>query len=153
MIILNALQIGWDADYSARWEVPANLYDGPWYFIVAENIFAVYFTNEVMIRFLAYRYKCWCLKDRWFVFDASLVAMMVWETWIMPFIGAGEGLGQLSVLRLLRLLRITRIAKLMRAFPQLLMIVKGITAATRAVAWTAFLLVIITFTCSIIFTV
>eukprot|EP00931_Biecheleriopsis_adriatica_P107292 TRINITY_DN8163_c0_g1_i1.p1 TRINITY_DN8163_c0_g1~~TRINITY_DN8163_c0_g1_i1.p1 ORF type:complete len:581 (-),score=149.62 TRINITY_DN8163_c0_g1_i1:117-1859(-) len=152
MIILNALQIGADIDYSARNEVPSNLYQGPIFFIVTENIFAVYFTVEITIRFLAYRKKLWCLRDRWFVFDASLVAMMVWETWVMPFIGGSNGMGQLSVLRLLRLLRITRIAKLMRAFPQLLMIVKGVTAATRAVAWTAILLVMITFTWSIIFT-
>ncbi|CAJ1335422.1 unnamed protein product [Effrenium voratum] len=77
---------------------------------------------------------------------------MVWETWIMPFIGGLQGLGQLSILRLLRLLRITRMAKLMRAFPQLLMILKGITAAARAVGWTAVLLVIISFTWSILFT-
>jgi len=40
----------------------------------------------------------------------------------------------------------------MRAFPQLLMILKGITAAARAVGWTAVLLVIISFTWSILFT-
>lgn len=77
---------------------------------------------------------------------------MVWETWIMPFLGNLQGLGQLSVLRLLRLLRITRMAKLMRAFPELLMIIKGLVAAIRAVAWTAILLVLITFTTSIVFT-
>jgi hypothetical protein len=77
---------------------------------------------------------------------------MVWETWVMPFLGNLEGLGQLSVLRLLRLLRITRMAKLMRAFPELLMIIKGLVAAIRAVAWTAILLVLITFTTSIVFT-
>lgn len=70
----------------------------------------------------------------------------------MPFLGGLQGLGQLSILRLLRLLRITRMAKLMRAFPQLLMILKGITAAARAVGWTAILLVIISFTWSIRFT-
>jgi len=152
IIVLNALAIGVDADYSARFETPANLYEGPVYFIITETFFAVYFTIEILIRFLAYRQKCQCLRDRWFVFDSILVSLMVWETWIMPFIGGLQGLGQLSILRLLRLLRITRMAKLMRAFPQLLMILKGITAAARAVAWTAVLLVIISFTWSILFT-
>mmetsp|Transcript_88436 Transcript_88436/g.156840 ORF Transcript_88436/g.156840 Transcript_88436/m.156840 type:complete len:614 (+) Transcript_88436:31-1872(+) len=150
-IILNALAITWDADYSARNETPANLYDGEWYFIFLENLFAVYFTGEILIRFVAYRVKFKCLYDAWFVFDSALVTLMVMETWVMPFVGT-SGMGQLSVLRLLRLLRITRMAKLMRTFPELLMIVKGISAATRAVAWTAFLLVMITFTFSIIFT-
>merc|ERR1719215_2540647 len=40
----------------------------------------------------------------------------------------------------------------MRAFPQLLMIVKGISAAVKAVSWTAVLLVIITYTWAILFT-
>lgn len=152
IIVLNALAIGVDADYSARFETPANLYEGPVYFIITETFFASYFTIEILIRFLAYRQKCQCLRDRWFVFDAMLVCLMVWETWIMPFLGGLQGLGQLSILRLLRLLRITRMAKLMRAFPQLLMILKGITAAARAVGWTAILLVIISFTWSILFT-
>lgn len=152
LILLNAVQIGWDADYAARFETADNLYDGPWYFIATENIFAVYFFFEISIRFIAYRRKCDCLRDSWFLFDSVLVTMMVWETWIMPFLGNLQGLGQLSVLRLLRLLRITRMAKLMRAFPELLMIIKGLVAAIRAVAWTAILLVLITFTTSIVFT-
>eukprot|EP00930_Biecheleria_cincta_P040123 TRINITY_DN27520_c0_g1_i1.p1 TRINITY_DN27520_c0_g1~~TRINITY_DN27520_c0_g1_i1.p1 ORF type:complete len:555 (+),score=124.68 TRINITY_DN27520_c0_g1_i1:107-1771(+) len=152
LILLNACEIGWDADYGARYETPQNLYDGPWYFIVAENVFAVYFFCEILIRFIAYRRKLDCFRDTWFLFDSVLVTMMVWETWIMPFLGNLEGLGQLSVLRLLRLLRITRMAKLMRAFPELLMIIKGLFAAVRAVAWTAILLVLITFTTSIVFT-
>lgn len=152
LILLNAFQIGWDADYGARFETPSNLYEGPWYFIATENIFAVYFFFEISIRFIAYRRKLDCCRDTWFLFDSVLVTMMVWETWIMPFLGNLEGLGQLSVLRLLRLLRITRMAKLMRAFPELLMIIKGLVAAIRAVAWTAILLVLITFTTSIVFT-
>ncbi|CAE7193226.1 CACNA1H [Symbiodinium natans] len=152
VIFLNALAIGVDADYSARNEVPANLYDGEVFFIVVEVFFASYFTIEILIRFLAYRQKLLCLRDGWFVFDTLLVLMMVWETWIMPFVGLDSGLGQLSILRLLRLLRITRMAKLMRAFPQLMMIIKGISAAARAVGWTAVLLVIISFTWSILFT-
>ncbi|CAE7721128.1 Cacna1g [Symbiodinium microadriaticum] len=152
VIFLNALAIGVDADFSARNEVPANLYEGDVFFIVLEVFFASYFTFEILIRFLAYRQKCHCLRDGWFVFDLLLVLMMVWETWIMPFVGLDSGLGQLSILRLLRLLRITRMAKLMRAFPQLMMIIKGISAAARAVGWTAILLVIISFTWSILFT-
>merc|ERR1719394_664002 len=43
-------------------------------------------------------------------------------------------------------------AKLMRAFPELLMIVKGIKTALKAVVWTAMLLVVITYTWAILFT-
>jgi len=150
VIVLNALEIGIDADYSARFYTPANLYKGDLYFIVVENFFATYFTWEISIRFFGYKSKRSCI-EAWFIFDSVLVTMMVWETWVMPWIGS-SGMGQLSILRLLRLLRITRMVKLMRAFPQLLMIVHGIAAATKAVMWTAMLLVAITFTFAIVFT-
>jgi len=78
---------------------------------------------------------------------------MVVETWVMPLANVSTSfLAEFSILRLLRLLRITRIAKLMRAFPQLMMIIKGITCAVKAVTWTAILLVGITYTWAILFT-
>lgn len=155
VIMLNAVEIGWDTDYSARhgsfnlWEKGA-----PVGFLVAENTFAAYFTFEIFVRFCAYKLKLKCLFDWSFVFDAVLVIFMVIETWALPLFmsGGNSPLGQLSILRLLRLLRITRMAKLMRAFPELMMIIKGITAATKAVVWTAILLVIITYTWAILFT-
>mmetsp|Transcript_68772 Transcript_68772/g.212667 ORF Transcript_68772/g.212667 Transcript_68772/m.212667 type:complete len:485 (+) Transcript_68772:502-1956(+) len=117
-----------------------------------ECFFCAYFTAEILIRFVAYRVKVNCIWDAWFVFDALLVTMMIVETLILPFTTGGGPLGGLNILRLLRLLRITRMAKLMRAFPQLMMIVKGIAAATRAVVWTGFLLVMVTYTWAILFT-
>jgi len=157
VIILNAMAIGWDIDFTARWGKPDNLYDtrgDPTLiaFAVLENLFAVYFTAEVTIRFLAYRDKRSCLSDRWFIFDATLVVLMVLETWVLPLLGNSGGVGQLGILRLLRLLRITRMAKLMRAFPQLMLIVKGIAAATKAVNMTFLLLLLITYTVAILFT-
>lgn len=152
VILLNAIGIGWDADYSARFEKDDNLFEGPVYFAVMECFFCTYFTFEILIRFFAYRIIWHCLIDAWFVFDSVLVAMMIIETLVLPFVGSGGPLAQLSILRLLRLLRITRMAKLMRAFPQLMMIVKGIAAATRAVVWTFILLLIISFAWAILFT-
>eukprot|EP00929_Paragymnodinium_shiwhaense_P046485 TRINITY_DN23669_c0_g1_i3.p1 TRINITY_DN23669_c0_g1~~TRINITY_DN23669_c0_g1_i3.p1 ORF type:complete len:578 (+),score=97.76 TRINITY_DN23669_c0_g1_i3:158-1891(+) len=154
VIMLNALEIGWDSDYSAR-NGSFNLWDPgtPKGFLIAENAFAAYFTFEILTRFFAYKEKLSCLRDPWFVFDALLVTFMVVETWLMPFMAAdGSPLGQLSILRLLRLLRITRMAKLMKAFPELMMIIKGIVAATKAVVWTVILLVIVTYTWAILFT-
>jgi len=153
-ICFNALAIGYEADYSARFHKPDNLYDKdtPIGFKIVENLFAVYFTAEVVIRFIGYKVKCNLWWDRWFVFDASLVTMMVAETWILPFLGSGGPLAQLSVLRLLRLLRVTRMAKLMRQLPELMLIVKGMAAAVRAVVWTVILLILISFTWAILFT-
>jgi hypothetical protein len=159
IIVVNALFIGYDADFSARWAKPENLYDctgfapGSCYqFIFMENLFAVYFTAEVVIRFFSYKRKGDMCTDLWFIFDSVLVMFMVIETWILPIVGASGPLAQLSVLRLLRLLRITRMAKLMRFFPELQIIVKGMLAAVRSVICTAILLILILYVFSILFT-
>jgi len=152
MISLNALAIGVDADYSAVVGKPENLNEGPLGFIIVEWIFAIYFTSEVLIRFLAYKKKCDCLCDAWFVFDSFLVSLMVIETWVLPFLGGSGPLAQLSILRLLRLLRITRMARLMRAVPEMMVIIKGMVAATRTVCCTGALLVLVLYIFSILFT-
>mmetsp|Transcript_110899 Transcript_110899/g.313707 ORF Transcript_110899/g.313707 Transcript_110899/m.313707 type:complete len:620 (-) Transcript_110899:81-1940(-) len=152
VIVLNALCIGWDTDYTARFGKDDNLYKGPVYFAVIECFFCAYFSTEMVIRFVGYRIKWHCLFDAWFVFDSLLVTMMLLETLILPFLSSGGGVSQLSILRLLRLLRVTRMAKLMRAFPQLMMIVHGIAAAAKAVFWTGLLLIIVTYTWAILFT-
>lgn len=153
-IVINAGFIGYDADYSARFQKPEELYDKdtPLIFPIMENIFCVYFTFEVIIRFLAFKNKCSAFVDSWWVFDSTLVAFMVVETWILPVIGASGPLSQLSVLRLLRLARITRMAKLMRYFPELQIIVKGMVASVRSVGSTAILLVVALYVWAILFT-
>jgi voltage-gated sodium channel len=153
-IVANAIFIGYDADYSARETKPDNLYDKemPAQFIIFENAFAVYFTFEVVIRFLAFRKKSDALCDYWFLFDSVLVFFMVLETWIIALMGGGGALSQLSILRLLRLLRITRMAKLMRFFPELQIIVKGMLAAVRSVVCTAILLILVLYVWAILFT-
>lgn len=152
VIVLNAIEIGWDADYSARWHVPGSVWDGPLGFVITTIFFSVYFTLEIVIRFLSYRVKWRCLCDPWFVFDAGLVALMLVENFVLPFLAGRNGLGQLSVLRLLRLLRIARMVKLMRAFPQLMMIIRGISAALKAVVWSGVLMLLFTLTAAIVFT-
>eukprot|EP00434_Breviolum_minutum_P045952 symbB.v1.2.041321.t1/scaffold8053.1/size7985/2 len=153
VILINALCIGIDADYSARFYKPAKLYEGPAFFIVTEVFFGVFFTFELFIRFLAFKQKRQCLVDFWFIFDFLLVVMMDVETFVLPLmVSSGSPLAMLSTLRLLRLLRVSRMAKLMRTFPELMLIVKGLAAAVRAVSWTLVLLVMILCVWSIIFT-
>lgn len=151
MISLNALAIGVDADYSAITGKPDNLNEGPMAFIVVEWIFAIYFSIEVIIRFWAFKNKCDVFFDAWFVFDSLLVSLMVTETWILPFVGGGGPPIDLSILRLLRLLRITRMARLMRAVPEMMVIIKGMAAATRTVCCSGVLLVLVLYIFSILF--
>jgi voltage-gated sodium channel len=152
VIVLNALFIGYDTDYSARWGKPEKLYNADtWGFPVMENFFCVYFTVEVVIRFFATR-EWRGLIEFWFIFDSTLVMLMLSETYVLAFVASGGGMDQLSILRLLRLLRITRMGKLMRFFPELQIIVRGMTAACRTVSCTAALLVMTLYVFSIIFT-
>ena len=80
---------------------------------------------------------------------------MLIETWLIVLLmdedSAGGGVGQLSVLRLLRLARLTRMVRIMRAFPELLVLIKGIIASTRSVSMTLFLLLLFCYIFAIIF--
>merc|ERR1719359_2636482 len=87
--------------------------------------------------------------------------MMVMETWILNivFFLLGEsgrgGLADASILRLVRLLRLTRMARmvrLLRAMPELMILVKGISVATRSVFFTLILLLIFIYIFGIAFT-
>jgi hypothetical protein len=150
---VNSLYIGIDADYSARTGKPADLYDPntPIGFKIMENIFCTYFTGELVIRFIGYKFKSSSLTDGWFIFDGILVLFMVLETWIFPIFGLGGQLAQFSVLRLLRLLRISRMARLMKKVPELMIIIKGLIASFRSVGCTAILQVAILYVWSILF--
>lgn len=131
-------------------------------FKVADNFFCMFFSFEVLVRFMAFKRKGDFWRSRSFVFDLLLVAMMVFEVWVVAIVTAfsdAEGGGgfsnfmaNLSVLRLLRLLRLTRMARLMRAFPELMTLIKGLIAALRNVATMFLLQVGIMWVFGIIFT-
>jgi hypothetical protein len=110
----------------------------PSYFFVVESMFVLYFTTEVLIRFIAFKIKQDFYKDGWFVFDTILVLFMILE-WVVALIEftagpAGVKLPAMSFFRLLRLARLTRMARLMRSFPELMALIKGMKAAFRG-AW------------------
>jgi len=148
IITLNALWIWVDTDLNKA--VVFTQAKAP--FQIVEHIFCVYFSFEWTCRFLSFRRKRDGLRDAWFVFDSCLVFMMVMETWVMTAIlfasggGAAGGLGNASILRMARLLRLSRMARMVRLFramPELLILMKGIVAATRSVFFTLLLLVIL----------
>lgn len=150
VIAFNALWIAIDTD----WNKAELLFDAHPIFIVCENFFCIYFGFEWLVRFCSFRRKFDGLKDGWFVFDTFMVAMMVLETWIFgiltymmkPGAGSGAGAGNVSIMRLARLLRLSRMArmgKLLRLMPELMIMLKGMIAATRSVFFTLLLLIII----------
>merc|ERR1739848_897727 len=76
IISVNAIWIGADTQYNDK----DTLEEVHPIFQVGENLFCIYFTAEVVIRFWAFRLKSLCLTDGWFMFDSSLVFIMVLET-------------------------------------------------------------------------
>jgi hypothetical protein len=158
VIACNSIWIAVDTDVNDA----ATLLDAHIVFQIGENLFCIFFSAELFIRFMAFDRKRDCLRDGWFVFDSMLVSIMVGETWIVNAIffivnggAGGEGLGNTSVLslvRLLRLTRMTRMVRLLRVMPELLILIKGIWVAARSVFFTLVLLVIIIYIFAIAFT-
>ncbi|CAE8649883.1 unnamed protein product, partial [Polarella glacialis] len=96
--------------------------------------------------------------DSWFIFDSCLVFESVLETWAMALIALAIGApiafdaSILRLVRLLRLMRMMRMAKLLRAMPELMILIKGMAAATRSVIFTLILLVLVMYVFAIAFT-
>jgi voltage-gated sodium channel len=135
LICINAVYIGLDADRNDA----KILTEAHWYFQVCEHSFCFLFTLELVIRFLSFERHRNCLRDGWFKFDGLLVALMVFETWIVSILGAfgGGGFAQdlpTGPLRLFRLLRLSRLVRLLRSMPELVTMIKGMRVAMRAVA-------------------
>lgn len=150
LIFFNTVWIGIETDHNTA----TSLGKSPAEYQVGEHIFCVAFTLEILVRFFAFKQKSSCLKDSWFKFDGSLVALMIVETWILPVVFGDEeqkGMGDASMLRFLRLLRVSRMARLMRSVPELVTLLKGMYAATRSVCSTLVLLILFTYVFAIVF--
>ncbi|CAE7191499.1 CACNA1H [Symbiodinium sp. KB8] len=134
VICINAIYIGVDADNNKA----STTISAEWPYQVCDHAFCLFFTFELAVRFAAFERKRNCLRDMWFIFDTTLVILMVFETWILSIVllivqsadGGGVATGPL---RLLRLLRLSRLVRLLRSLPELLTLVNGMRAAARAV--------------------
>jgi len=125
-------------------------------------VFCTIFFFEMSVRFMAFRIKFDALLDYWFIFDTALVALMVWETWIMVLmyliLGFATG-GKAShdsqvfrVLRLVRLVRVARATRILQAVPELLIIARGMLVGIRSVLAVLVLLMLIIYVYAVMFT-
>jgi hypothetical protein len=147
IVAMNAVYIGVDADNNNA----VNIYDADWGFIFFTQFFCFFFTFELIVRFLSFKNKCDCWKDGWFRFDFFLCATMILDSWVLTVAlyfaeSGGDSAGRNSsfkftqALRVLRLLKLTRMARLMRAFPELVTMVKGLVRSLRAIMSTLILI-------------
>merc|ERR1719171_1285092 len=67
VIAVNAVWIGIDSDHN-------NAQPPELHFQVGDQFFCIFFTTELMVRFLAFKHKQDCLRDMWFKFDSVLVS-------------------------------------------------------------------------------
>lgn len=158
LIVLNTVWIAVDTDCNKA----DILSKAPPLFQVVDNLFCFFFFFEIVTRFMALRNKCVVFRDTWFLFDSFLVALMVWETWILVFLVAVLGLDMdsangraASVLRIFRIFRLTRVARtarLLNSIPELLILAKGIAVSMRSVFIILCLLLLVVYIFAIIFT-
>lgn len=158
VIALNTVWIAVETDYNKA----AVLCEAPMIFQVVDNLFCTFFSFEILTRFFAFRRKRDAFRDGWFVFDAVLVLLMVWETWVVVAMylatgggGAGFSAGHSSIMRILRIFRLTRVARmarLLRGMPELMILVKGMLEGIRSVSATLLLLVFIIYIFAVMFT-
>lgn len=146
LVIVNAMYIGIDEDLNKK----ANLFDADRFFFISSNFFCLYFTGELLIRFMAFAQKINCLMDGWFLFDLFLVVTMILDTWIlMPILKYGSDGGEIRVptqpLRMIRLFKITRMARLMKVFPELVTLIRSIRKSLRAGSSTAMVIVVLNY--------
>lgn len=147
VIVVNAIWIWIDTDHNTGDKI--FLY--PWYhaiFLSADCLFFGYFSLELIIRFMAFKRKCDCLKDGWFVFDTTLVTLYAFDPFTIALIVHIQG-GELdlptAVLRLFRLARLSRLVRMLRSLPELMIMIKGMLTAAASVGYTLGLLLVITY--------
>lgn len=156
VIAVNAIWIAIDVDLNCA----ATLADSDSIFIIMDNFFCTYFCFDLSVRYAAFKVKSHALQDRWFHFDAILCAMMVAQTWVLTAVvslseaGSSSGPRDPSVLklfRMLRLLRMARVIHILNALPELMVLIKGMQVACRAVSCTVLLLLVIIYVFAVAF--
>eukprot|EP00927_Polykrikos_kofoidii_P073253 TRINITY_DN6930_c0_g1_i1.p1 TRINITY_DN6930_c0_g1~~TRINITY_DN6930_c0_g1_i1.p1 ORF type:complete len:761 (+),score=168.37 TRINITY_DN6930_c0_g1_i1:73-2355(+) len=146
VIITNALWIAADTNYNKH----ELLYQAKPVFQIAENLFCAFFGFEWFVRMMSFRRKLDGLRDAWFVFDGTMVTVMIFETWAFTLVvintqqdGAVPGTQIVRFARIMRLSRMCRMARLLRAMPELFVMIKGLFAAARSVFFTLVLLAVL----------
>lgn len=152
IICINALWIWIDTDYNTG----ETLLDAPPGFVIMDCLFCSYFCIELLIRFLAFERKSRCFCDGWFMFDSCLVALYLFDPFVLTIVAAASGGGGVklptAVLRLFRLARLSRLVRMLRSLPELMIFIKGMITAAATVSYTLGLLLVITYVFAIALT-
>jgi len=128
-----AMTIGIETDLAEKYTTVRSVLD------VLEHVYCSVFFVEMIIRIVV-DWKEYFTQPMSLI-DFVLVNFAVFDTWLLPlFLGSGVGIGQLSMLRVIRLLRLVRLIKLMRSYKKLYLLVTGLIAGLKTLAWVALLM-------------
>jgi len=116
------------------------LHEAKLIFQVVSHLLCMLFFLELLIRCLAFKRIVSAFKDCWCLFDMVLVSFLVCEVWVFGTVAAisgrniaGGSLKLIIVFRVLRLSRVFRLARVLRGVPELMVIVRGLGIASRAI--------------------
>eukprot|EP00930_Biecheleria_cincta_P015180 TRINITY_DN12754_c0_g1_i1.p1 TRINITY_DN12754_c0_g1~~TRINITY_DN12754_c0_g1_i1.p1 ORF type:complete len:623 (-),score=101.27 TRINITY_DN12754_c0_g1_i1:131-1954(-) len=130
-----------------------------------EYAFFIFFIAELMMRFLAFESKTNCLRDSWFVFDLSMICLMVVDSVMLILVmflgaqgsdaGSNQFMKNASVMRLVRLIRLSRLIRLVKvlaSMPELLIVIRAMSRAFSTVAFTLLLLSVVIYSFALFLT-
>ena len=142
-IVANSLTMGIQAD----WMVTHIGEDAPMVFDIFENMFAVVFTCELVMRIFVYNVNFFRMADwKWNIFDTLVVGLQLFDIITTLTIQAGSNnqaganFNFMRLVRLMRLLRILRLMRVLRFVQELRSMVMSIAASLRSLMWTIVLL-------------
>jgi hypothetical protein len=137
VIVSNVVWIGIESDFNKADQASLD-FDA---YLAIEYIYMVFYTFEIGCRWMCFEKKMQAFKDYWFIFDFSLVVLMLFENLLLPLgkmlFASGEldlDLGFLNVMKIFRLLRLFRVVRVVRSVPELMTVIKSMAAAVRSVA-------------------
>eukprot|EP00928_Gymnodinium_smaydae_P058676 TRINITY_DN4185_c0_g1_i1.p1 TRINITY_DN4185_c0_g1~~TRINITY_DN4185_c0_g1_i1.p1 ORF type:complete len:805 (+),score=171.40 TRINITY_DN4185_c0_g1_i1:361-2415(+) len=112
-----------------------------WFLI--DSLFNIVFIVELGLRMYAEQ-RAW-VKDAWNLFDATLVAIGVMDSWVLSFVSEANLriVTLLRLFRLLKLLRIMRLLRLVKFLTELRLLILGTVQALKTTIWGFLLLVAI----------
>jgi len=138
MIIVNAIQIGYDAELTATTTGSSPLWMNIWSLVCT-----LYFAVECTLRIWTFRREFFCGEAwPWNLFDLLLVVCSAAD--FAPFLyGDAESSIVLDALRALKLLRIIRVFRVFRVIKQLSNLMVMIADSINSLLWALVMLVII----------
>lgn len=141
LIVMNALLIGIRAEEALHRRSTDMLW-----MRVMDIFFTVFFTVEVVIKFIAqgWEFLRYSNEDfNWNLLDLCLVGSALMEETVAP--SATSNLTLLRLLRMLRLVRVVRVIRVMRFCRDLRLLVAGITGSMKILLFALLLLFVVIF--------